>query len=313
MPLGVRHGGCATAGYALRSPSLCRPCRCTSHAPRKRRDDRNPRHSRRMSRRCCRSTATRSRRSRSRSASCASPWSPRSCWCARARRLAEPKRRRATRSSPPGPRSTASMRCCAPSRRSWSPGPPGRRARDHRRSGLVTDAETPHRVLAFGTWLEPETAQAMERAVEALRARGTRFAHDADDARRPPVEADGQVVGGRAILRLRGRERRQARARRTRPVASRSSSTTPPPLRTLIEALPSPIWARDEAGKLVLRQRRLCARGRGQGRRGGGASAASSCSTAPRAPSFCARTKRRAPIRAGCRRSSPAAAASSTC
>src|SRR5882672_10589363 len=37
---------------------------------------------------------------------------------------------------------------------------------------LVTTAETPHRVLAFGTWLEPGKASEMERAVDALRARG---------------------------------------------------------------------------------------------------------------------------------------------
>ena len=43
------------------------------------------------------------------------------------------------------------------------------------------------------------------------------------------------------------------------------------PSRTLIEALPSPIWARDEAGKLDLRQCRLCARGRSQGCRRRGA------------------------------------------
>ena len=37
---------------------------------------------------------------------------------------------------------------------------------------LVTAADTPQRVLAFGTWLEPETAGDMERSVDALRARG---------------------------------------------------------------------------------------------------------------------------------------------
>ena len=40
---------------------------------------------------------------------------------------------------------------------------------------LVSSAEAPHRVLAFGTWLDPEQAQAMELSVDALRARGEAF------------------------------------------------------------------------------------------------------------------------------------------
>src|SRR5438552_10665389 len=41
---------------------------------------------------------------------------------------------------------------------------------------LVTTAAMPQRVLAFGSWLEPDKAQAMERAVDALRAAGESFA-----------------------------------------------------------------------------------------------------------------------------------------
>ena len=36
----------------------------------------------------------------------------------------------------------------------------------------VVGVSAPHRVLAFGSWLDPGKASAMERAVEALRARG---------------------------------------------------------------------------------------------------------------------------------------------
>ena len=70
-----------------------------------------------------------------------------------------------------------------------------------------------------------------------------------DDARRRcsqrHVEADGRAIGGRAVLRLKDADRR----------ASASSPSSPPTieqlrrdidsLRTLIEALPSPVWARD--------------------------------------------------------------------
>ena len=34
----------------------------------------------------------------------------------------------------------------------------------------IVGASTPHRVLAFGTWLDADKAPAMEHAVEALRA-----------------------------------------------------------------------------------------------------------------------------------------------
>jgi hypothetical protein len=37
---------------------------------------------------------------------------------------------------------------------------------------LITSAELPQRVLAFGSWLEPDKAQAMERAADALRSNG---------------------------------------------------------------------------------------------------------------------------------------------
>ena len=44
----------------------------------------------------------------------------------------------------------------------------------------------------------------MERSVDALRARGDQLRDDGDDARRTAsIEAEGHVVGGRAILRLR--------------------------------------------------------------------------------------------------------------
>src|SRR5262249_11136268 len=43
-------------------------------------------------------------------------------------------------------------------------------------SSLVAGTDAPHRVLAFGTWLEAEQARTMERLVEQLRARGEGFA-----------------------------------------------------------------------------------------------------------------------------------------
>ena len=68
---------------------------------------------------------------------------------------------------------------------------------------LVTSASVPQRVLAFGSWLEPDKAQAMEHAVDALRADGEGFSMQLMTLAGRAVEADGRAIGGRAVLRLR--------------------------------------------------------------------------------------------------------------
>src|SRR5262249_48752297 len=117
-------------------------------------------------------------------------------------------------------------------------------------TALVANADAPHRVLAFGTWLEPDQAQAMAGAVDALRARGEGLSAPLTTLAGRPLEAEGQVVGGRAILRLKDvggikREFAELRMRLQQQVEECEA------VRTLVETLPSPVWARDEAGKLV--------------------------------------------------------------
>ncbi len=115
---------------------------------------------------------------------------------------------------------------------------------------LVTSAATPLRVLAFGSWLEPDKAQAMERAVDALRSRGESFAMPLATLAGRAIEADGRAIGGRAVLRLRDvsglkREWIELNARHDKLTSDMDS------LRGLIDALPSPVWGRDFAGALV--------------------------------------------------------------
>ena len=115
---------------------------------------------------------------------------------------------------------------------------------------LVTAADTPQRVLAFGTWLEPETAGDMERSVDALRARGIAFAMTMATFAGRIIEAKGQVTGGRAILRLRevsGIKHELAELARRHQKHLEDTAA----MRALIEAAAAPVWARDEAGKLV--------------------------------------------------------------
>jgi signal transduction histidine kinase len=117
-------------------------------------------------------------------------------------------------------------------------------------TGLVTTAATPQRVLAFGTWLEPDKAQAMEHAVDALRANGERFSMPLITIAGRAIEASGRVIGGRAVLQLRDvsgleRELAELTARHDKLQADTES------LRALIDALATPVWARDIAGSLV--------------------------------------------------------------
>jgi PAS domain-containing protein len=115
---------------------------------------------------------------------------------------------------------------------------------------FITNAPTPQRVLAFGTWLEPDKAQAMERAVDALRSNGESFAMQLMTLSGHAVEAEGRVIGGRAVLRLRdvtGVKRELAElAVRYEKLAGDVES-----LRALLDAIPAPVWARDLAGTLV--------------------------------------------------------------
>ncbi|AMN38811.1 sensor histidine kinase [Rhodoplanes sp. Z2-YC6860] len=115
---------------------------------------------------------------------------------------------------------------------------------------LVTNASIPQRVLAFGSWLEPDKAQAMERATDALRAHGEGFAMQLMTTNGRAIEADGRAIGGRAVLRLREvsgprRELTELQARHDKLLSDMES------LRALIDALPSPVWTRDVAGTLT--------------------------------------------------------------
>jgi len=114
----------------------------------------------------------------------------------------------------------------------------------------IVGVAAPHRVLAFGSWLDAGKARAMEQAVEALRTRGEGFSTSFTTLAGRPIEAQGRAVAGRAVLRLKDAggikrdlldllERHEALLRE---VAS---------LRALIERLPSPVWTRDAAGRLT--------------------------------------------------------------
>jgi signal transduction histidine kinase len=106
------------------------------------------------------------------------------------------------------------------------------------------------RVLAFGTWLEPQAAQQMERAVESLRGDGRGFETRLTTAAGQPIEAEGRAVAGRAVLRLRvigGIERDLAELVIRHDKLMGDIET----MRGVLDTLLAPVWARGADGRLI--------------------------------------------------------------
>jgi signal transduction histidine kinase len=115
---------------------------------------------------------------------------------------------------------------------------------------LLAGGGVPERVLAFGSWLEPAAAQRMEQAVETLRGEGRGFVMTLTSLSGRPVEAEGRAIGGRAVLRLRdvsGIERELIDLSTSHDRLLGDVAT----MRAALDALPAPVWARDERGRLI--------------------------------------------------------------
>jgi signal transduction histidine kinase len=115
---------------------------------------------------------------------------------------------------------------------------------------LVVQSDSSGDVLAFARWLTPQATEDMESSVDALRARGVSFALTVTTLANHVIEAEGQVVGGQAILRLRQvsgvkYELAELMQRHQQQIDDASA------MRALIEAVPAPVWYRDETGNLV--------------------------------------------------------------
>ena len=117
-------------------------------------------------------------------------------------------------------------------------------------TSIAVPGPLPERVLAFGAWLEPAAAQRMELAVEALREQGRGFVMTLTTRSGRPLEAEGRAVAGRAVLRLRDvsgieSDLMDLASRHDRLLGEVHT------MKTLLNALPGPVWARDQNGRLV--------------------------------------------------------------
>ena len=114
---------------------------------------------------------------------------------------------------------------------------------------LVPPPDAPHRILAFGTWLQPEPALQMNRAVEALREAGEGFLLNLTTSNGHAIEAMGRAIGGQAIVRIRelsGLRRELAETNlRLRTLVEETET-----LRGFAATAPWPIWAKSTKGGL---------------------------------------------------------------
>jgi signal transduction histidine kinase len=113
----------------------------------------------------------------------------------------------------------------------------------------VTNTPMPRRILAFGTWLAADHARTLEGAVDALRARGEAFAFAFATLAGHHVEIHGRPIAGQAVLRIKeltGAKGELATLATEHEKLKQDIDT----VGSLLAALPSPIWARDTAGRL---------------------------------------------------------------
>ncbi|WP_316179003.1 sensor histidine kinase [Bradyrhizobium sp. SZCCHNRI1009] len=117
-------------------------------------------------------------------------------------------------------------------------------------TSMLVPQDQPQRILAFGTWLPPEPALQLDRAVDALREAGEGFMLNLTTSHGHAIEAMGRAIGGQAIVRIRelsGLRRELAETQlRFKALGEETES-----LRALASALPWPIWARQANGALA--------------------------------------------------------------
>ncbi|WP_245504223.1 sensor histidine kinase [Lichenihabitans psoromatis] len=114
---------------------------------------------------------------------------------------------------------------------------------------LVADALVARRILGFGTWLPPATAQSLEHAVDHLRARGEGFRMAVLTVAGRHLEIEGRAVGGRAILRIRDVSGDRLELTRLRDRHGQVLDEIEA-LRQMLDIIPDPAWMRNEAGRL---------------------------------------------------------------
>src|SRR5262245_42243496 len=130
----------------------------------------------------------------------------------------------------------------------WDQGQ-GVRVMTHTLAGISGLPEDDAELLKFGRWLDVASAQELKKGLDGLFAEGRPFTLLLKTAAGGHVEADGRATGGRAILRLRevaGRKRDLAKILEQHRLLVRDTLAG----RTLLNALPLPVWFRNSDGRI---------------------------------------------------------------
>ncbi|MCB1491626.1 MAG: PAS-domain containing protein [Rhodobiaceae bacterium] len=117
-------------------------------------------------------------------------------------------------------------------------------------SGLSNESRNASALLDFPGWLRAASAEELTRAIEQLRARGEPFNRILYRTDGTPVEADGRIRAGRAILRLRhayGQRAVQGAIESERDRLRREIDA----MRDLIRQVKTAAWVRDNTGAVV--------------------------------------------------------------
>lgn len=116
-------------------------------------------------------------------------------------------------------------------------------------NGASGAPRSPAALLAFGTWLQPDSAARLESLLETLREQGAAFTLTLQARQGGFIEASGRTAGGWAVLRLRDLTGERARhADLAHDHARLNSDMTT--LKALLDALDGPVWLRDPEGRI---------------------------------------------------------------
>ncbi len=115
---------------------------------------------------------------------------------------------------------------------------------------LIDTSSSQPTILDFGSWLTPAAVELLEAAVERLRIRGEAFRLSLEGVSGRRYDVDGRAVGGRAMLRLREISGEQLELDRLRERYAEIEAYSEG-LLALLDSLPTPVWLRDSAGRLL--------------------------------------------------------------
>lgn len=115
---------------------------------------------------------------------------------------------------------------------------------------IVGENAPAKRALAFGSWLQPVDAAAVEQALDILKDRGEAFRMTARALGHRFIDVEGRTIGGRAILRLRDvtGDRADLLAARDALAAAKNDLRS---MTMLLDAVAYPLWIRDANERLI--------------------------------------------------------------